>query len=79
MIFAGAGVGDKSLCTKATIDALRDCEICLYDSLMDHKLLDELSSNAEAIDVGKRCGAHSKQQQAITDLLCNRSRRGKSS
>ena len=77
VIFAGAGVGDKSLCTKATIDALRDCEICLYDSLMDHDLLDELSSNAEAIDVGKRCGAHSKQQQVITDLLCNRSRRGK--
>ena len=75
--FAGAGVGDKNLCTKATIDALRDCEICLYDSLMDHKLLEELPSTAEVIDVGKRCGAHSKQQQVITDLLCERARRGK--
>ena len=49
----------------------------LYDSLMDHKLLEELPSTAEAIDVGKRCGAHSKQQQVITDLLCDRARRGK--
>ena len=77
VVFAGAGVGNKNLCTKATIDALRDCEICLYDSLMDHKLLEELPSTAEAIDVGKRCGAHSKQQQVITDLLCDRARRGK--
>ena len=77
VIFAGAGVGSKELCTSATIDAIRNCEICLYDSLMDHKLLNELSPDAEAIDVGKRCGAHSKQQYITTNLLCERVRRGK--
>lgn len=77
VIFAGAGVGNKDLCTSATINALNNCNICLYDSLMDHKLLGELPSDAEAIDVGKRCGAHSKQQHITTNLLCERVRRGK--
>ncbi len=77
VIFAGAGVGSKELCTSAAIKALNGCDICLYDSLMDHKLLRELSPDAEAIDVGKRCGAHSKQQHITTNLLCERVRRGK--
>lgn len=75
VVFAGAGVGNKELCTIATLNALRRCDICLHDSLIDPALLDELPPHAIAIDVGKRCGAHSKEQHETTRLICEYARR----
>jgi len=75
--FAGAGVSNKELCTIATLRALKTADICLYDSLIDKSLLDELPYSAQAIDVGKRCGAHSKQQHETTKLICECVRQSK--
>lgn len=75
--FAGAGVSNKELCTIATLRALKTADICLYDSLIDKSLLDELPYGAEAIDVGKRCGAHSKEQHETTKLICECARQSK--
>ncbi len=75
--FAGAGVSNKELCTIATLRALQQCDTCLYDSLIDKSLLDELPPHAEAIDVGKRCGAHSKEQHETTKLICECARQSK--
>jgi uroporphyrinogen III methyltransferase / synthase len=75
--FAGAGVSDRELCTVATLNALHRAEVCLYDSLIDHSLLNELPPDAVAIDVGKRCGAHSRQQEETTALMCEYARRSK--
>ncbi len=75
--FAGAGVGHRELCTLATLNALKRCETCLHDSLMDQSLLDILPACAKVIDVGKRCGTHSKQQHETTRLLCAYARQGK--
>jgi uroporphyrinogen III methyltransferase/synthase len=73
--FAGAGVSNKELCTVATLKALQRCDICLYDSLIDNTLLNELPAHAHAIDVGKRCGTHSKEQHETTKLICECARR----
>ncbi|VGO16739.1 Siroheme synthase [Pontiella desulfatans] len=75
--FAGAGVSNKELCTIATLRALKQCNICLYDSLIDESLLNELPPGAQKIDVGKRCGAHSKEQHETTKLICECVRRSK--
>ncbi|MDF7826880.1 uroporphyrinogen-III C-methyltransferase [Pontiellaceae bacterium B12227] len=75
--FAGAGVSNKELCTIATLHALKQADLCLYDSLIDHSLLDELPPLARAIDVGKRCGAHSKEQHETTKLICECARQSK--
>jgi len=75
--FAGAGVSNKDLCTVATLHALKQCDVCLYDSLIDNTLLNELSPHATAIDVGKRCGAHSHEQHATTKLICECARQSK--
>ncbi len=75
--FAGAGVSNRELCTLATLRALQRCDICLYDSLIDPSLLDELPAGAQAIDVGKRCGAHSKEQHETTRLICTCARQSK--
>jgi len=75
--FAGAGVGNKELCTVATLHALQRCDTCLHDSLIDHNLLKYLPPHATAIDVGKRCGAHSKEQHETTRLICECARQSK--
>jgi uroporphyrinogen III methyltransferase/synthase len=75
--FAGAGVGTPALCTVATLHALQRCDICLHDSLIDKTLLDHLPLHAQAIDVGKRCGAHSKEQHETTKLICESARQSK--
>ena len=77
VVFAGAGVSNKELCTVATLHALKECDLCLYDSLIDETLLDELSPHAQTIDVGKRCGAHSKEQHETTKLICKCVRQGR--
>jgi len=77
VVFAGAGVSDRELCTIATLRALEQCDICLYDSLIDKSLLEDLPPHAQAIDVGKRCGAHSKEQHETTKLICECVRQSK--
>ena len=77
VVFAGAGVSSRALCTLATLRALNRCDICLYDSLIDKALLEELPPHAQAIDVGKRCGAHSREQHETTRLICECARRSK--
>ncbi len=77
VVFAGAGVSNKELCTVATLRALKHADICLYDSLIDPTLLNELPPHAQAIDVGKRCGAHCKEQHETTRLICECVRQSK--
>ena len=52
--FVGAGVGRADSCTVAGVDALRHCEVCLFDALAPVALLELLPPGAQAIDVGKR-------------------------
>jgi uroporphyrinogen III methyltransferase / synthase len=75
--FVGAGVGSMDSCTLAGIQAIRQAEVCLYDALMDPRLLDLLPSDAQRIDVGKRCGEHTVSQEETTRLIANSARRGR--
>jgi uroporphyrinogen III methyltransferase/synthase len=74
--FVGAGVGSADLCTLAGTKALNRCEVCLHDALLDPALLDHLPADAARIDVGKRSGAHSREQPEINALLARYARRG---
>jgi len=74
--FAGAGVGSADLCTQATLDALRHCDVCLHDTLMDDALLAELPASATCINVGKRAGAHTVLQENTTRMILDYARRG---
>ncbi len=73
--FAGGGVGE-GMGTVATLKALARCDVCLHDTLLDHGLLDALSSSALRIDVGKRCGSHGVPQTETTELITAWARRG---
>lgn len=75
--FVGAGVGNAGNMTKAGIDALANCEVCLSDTLLPKAVLKDVPESAEIIDVGKRMGAHSADQSTITELITLYAKRGK--
>ena len=75
--FVGAGVGSADFCTWGGIRDLRLADVCLYDVLMDEKLLTFLPPHAECVFVGKRCGDHAVRQQDITTLIARYARQGK--
>lgn len=70
VIFAGAGPHDSQLLTLGCIDALRECDVCIYDVLgaEPHAFL---SPNAKTIFVGKRMNGHAMKQNEITQLIVN--------
>jgi uroporphyrin-III C-methyltransferase len=65
--FVGAGPGDPDLMTLRGWRALQQAELVLFDSLVDVRMLAELT--AECVYVGKRCGRHSMTQDEINALL----------
>ena len=75
--FVGAGVGRAENATVAAVAALRNCDLCFHDSLLDPALLDHLPPGASAISVGKRSGAHSRVQTDINILLADAARKGR--
>ena len=75
--FAGAGVGSWELCTLGAVEALKRCDVCLYDALLDPTVLEVLPASAERIDVGKRCGQHNAEQESINGLLTTYARQGR--
>ena len=74
--FVGGGPGDPGLCTVAGQEALRHCEVCLYDALVADSLLAEIPDSAKAVYVGKRCGHHSCGQPDICRWLADYARQG---
>ena len=76
-VFAGAGPGDANLATVETVNALKNCEICLYDALISCELLKNLPHHTKAVYVGKRMSAHGSSQQEINALIAKFARQGK--
>lgn len=74
--FIGAGIGDKKYATYEAIRTIKNLDVCLFDNLMDHSLLDYLPEDAILIDVGKRCEHHKLNQAKITDLISMYARMG---
>ncbi|MBP5509488.1 MAG: uroporphyrinogen-III C-methyltransferase [Kiritimatiellae bacterium] len=74
--FVGAGVGSADLCTWGGVRDLQSAEVCLYDELMDVRLLSFLPAGAKRFFVGKRCGHHAMRQEEITQMILDQARRG---
>lgn len=76
VIIAGAGCGDYDLITMRGYGALKSCDVVIYDSLIDSRLLDFCKDGAERICVGKRAGRHSSTQEEINALLVEKAAEG---
>lgn len=77
----GAGPGDPGLLTVRGRELLASCDTIVYDALVNPLLVDAAwigrAGEAEKIFVGKRGGAPSMEQDAITALLVRLAREGK--
>ena len=65
----GAGCGDYDLISLRGKNILEQCDVVVYDSLIDSRALDFAPDNAEKICVGKRSGRHSETQDNINKIL----------
>ncbi len=73
----GAGPGDPELITVRGLACLREAGVVLHDRLIDPRLLEEVRTDAEVLDVGKQPGNEDEQQDRIHRLLIEHARLGK--
>ena len=69
VLLVGAGCGDYDLISLRGKSILEQCDVVVYDSLIDSRVLDFVPDNAEKICVGKRSGRHSETQDNINKIL----------
>ena len=73
----GAGCGSADLITVRGLELLRQCDVVVYDDLIDSALLSEAPREAKRIYMGKRCGKHSAPQEEISHVLVEEARAGR--
>lgn len=73
----GAGPGDFKLITLKGQDAIKAADVIVYDRLASPKLLDFRRENCELIYVGKESSNHTKTQDEINDIICQKALEGK--
>lgn len=72
----GAGCGKADLLTLRAMRLLRSCDAVVYDDLIDPEILNMAPESARRIYMGKRSGAHSASQEAISQTLITLAREG---
>lgn len=72
----GAGPGDPELLTLKALRCLQDCDLIVYDRLVDPRILDLARRDAVRVCVGKAHGAPSASQADIHDILIDAARAG---
>ncbi|MCR4890001.1 MAG: uroporphyrinogen-III C-methyltransferase [Ruminococcus sp.] len=72
----GAGCGKYDLITLRGLNALKQCDVIVYDALIDDTLLSFAARSAEFICVGKRAGKHSAKQDEINNILVRKALEG---
>ena len=72
--FTSAGIGSPDTMTVRAVRDVEEADVVLADELSGAS---GAGRDVEWIDVGKRCGAHTKLQPEITRLICDEVRKGK--
>lgn len=73
----GAGCGKADLLTIRAWKLLRDCDVVVYDDLIDPEILNMAPESAQRIYMGKRSGAHSAPQEEISATLVRLGQEGR--
>jgi siroheme synthase len=72
----GAGPGDPGLITVRGLQLLRSAQVIVYDQLVNPVLLEEASTGAIRVFVGKQAGRHCIAQEEINRILIDYARLG---
>ncbi len=72
----GAGPGDPELLTVKAARVLGECDVVLYDRLVDKAILQYAKPSAELIYVGKHPGEQERAQHQIFELIRKHALRG---
>jgi uroporphyrinogen III methyltransferase/synthase len=73
----GAGPGDPGLLTIKAKECIEKADVLVYDYLANFKFLEYASPDAEHIYVGKKAGDHTKTQDEINSIICEKAINGK--
>ena len=73
----GGGPGDPGLLTVKALQVLKECDVVVYDALVNPALLENCPPSAEKIFAGKRRHRHSFEQKEINALLLKYALEGK--
>lgn len=73
----GAGPGDRGLITVKARELIASCDILVFDNLVNRILLEEAAPGCELVDVGKRPGRHTVEQEEICRMLVEKAQAGK--
>ncbi len=77
VFLVGAGPGDRTYLTVQAQQLLAQAEVVVYDALVDLSLLEIAPENCLRLDVGKRGGQPSPDQETIDELLVEHCQQGK--
>ena len=69
LVLIGAGPGAEDLITLRALTFLQNAKVVLYDALVNPKILNIVPKNALKINVGKRGGKESNEQEKINQLI----------
>ena len=73
----GTGPGDEELLTLKAVEALKKCDVVLYDRLVSNNILNYLRPDCEIYYCGKESGAHYQSQEEINNNLIKFAKKGK--
>lgn len=76
VFLVGAGPGDPGLLTIKAKECIEKADVLIYDYLANEIFLDYAKKGAELIYVGKKAGAHTKTQEEINSLICEKAHNG---
>jgi uroporphyrin-III C-methyltransferase len=72
----GAGPGDPDLITVKGLRRIQECDVVVYDRLIDPRILEEAPPAAERVFAGKAAGFFAMTQRAIELVLIERALAG---
>lgn len=77
VFLVGGGPGDSDLLTFRALRLMQQCDVCVYDKLVSHEVMELVRRDAELIYVGKARDQHTMPQEEINELLARLALQGK--